>query len=120
MPSKSEIKKNPKSSKIGISKSIKTTTAKKSTLTTPLAKSKAITKKVAKTISKESATASRKKPVVKRVTKSAQDKISVSISAAPTIEQITARAHQIWLDEGCPEGRADIHWQLAESELTQI
>jgi hypothetical protein len=32
----------------------------------------------------------------------------------PTLEQrIRARAHQIWKDEGCPEGRAAAHWEQA-------
>jgi Protein of unknown function (DUF2934) len=26
---------------------------------------------------------------------------------------IRTRAFYIWLDEGCPEGRADTHWQMA-------
>ena len=27
---------------------------------------------------------------------------------------IRTKAFYIWLDEGCPEGRADAHWQMAE------
>ncbi len=30
-----------------------------------------------------------------------------------TEESIRALAHQQWLAEGQPEGRAEIHWQLA-------
>lgn len=30
---------------------------------------------------------------------------------------IRARAHHIWEREGCPEGRAEDHWQMARSEL---
>ena len=119
MPSKSEIKNIPKSSKIRISKSVKVTAERKPTVTTIPVKSKAVAKKVVKTIPKESSAASLKKPVIKKVTKSAKDTPSVSTKGNPTIEQITARAHQIWLEEGSPDGRADIHWQLAESELTQ-
>jgi hypothetical protein len=26
---------------------------------------------------------------------------------------IRTKAFYIWLDEGCPEGRADAHWQMA-------
>jgi hypothetical protein len=29
-------------------------------------------------------------------------------------ERIRAVAHQLWEDEGRPEGRADLHWQRAE------
>ncbi len=29
------------------------------------------------------------------------------------LEKIRALAHQYWLEEGRPEGRADIHWQRA-------
>lgn len=28
-------------------------------------------------------------------------------------ERIRARAHQIWEDEGCPEGQASSHWEKA-------
>jgi len=37
----------------------------------------------------------------------------------PTLEhQRTARiAHQIWQDEGCPEGRCEVHWRAAELQL---
>jgi hypothetical protein len=32
----------------------------------------------------------------------------------PTIDnRIRSRAHQIWEEEGCPEGRADKHWEKA-------
>jgi len=34
-------------------------------------------------------------------------------------QRIRDRAYQIWLDEGCPEGRADLHWDMA-SELIVI
>jgi hypothetical protein len=32
-------------------------------------------------------------------------------------EKIRARAYQIWMQEGCPEGREAAHWQQAEVEL---
>lgn len=32
-------------------------------------------------------------------------------------ERIRARAHQLWLDEGCPDGRALEHWRQASEEL---
>lgn len=32
-------------------------------------------------------------------------------------EAIRNRAWEIWQSEGCPEGRADEHWQRAEQEL---
>ncbi len=32
-------------------------------------------------------------------------------------EDIAARAHQIWLEEGCPEGAAEAHWLEAERQL---
>ena len=28
-------------------------------------------------------------------------------------ELIRRKAFYIWLDEGCPEGRAEVHWQMA-------
>lgn len=34
-------------------------------------------------------------------------------------DRIRARAHQLWLDEGRPEGREFEHWQRAEQEVDQ-
>ena len=33
---------------------------------------------------------------------------------------IRARAHQIWEEEGRPEGRQDIHWQSAYEAIVNI
>ena len=30
-----------------------------------------------------------------------------------TEERIRAIAYSLWEEEGCPEGRAEIHWQMA-------
>lgn len=35
------------------------------------------------------------------------------------LERIRAKAHQLWIDEGCPEGRAEAHWDMA-TELVAI
>jgi hypothetical protein len=35
------------------------------------------------------------------------------------MEQIRQRAYQIWLDEGCPDGRDRIHWLHAEAEFRE-
>src|ERR1700760_4472824 len=32
-------------------------------------------------------------------------------------ERVRARAQQIWEREGKPEGRADIHWEMAREEI---
>jgi len=117
MPSKSEIKKNLKPTKIAISKSPKVPVAKKATTTrnsvkTKLAIGKAVTK------SDKSILAQPKKTVAtKTIARTLKSKEQLSAKTIPTLEQITARAHQIWLDEGCPEGRAEMHWQQAEQEL---
>ena len=34
-----------------------------------------------------------------------------------TTEQISARAYEIWLKEGCPAGRDMANWTQAEQEL---
>ena len=34
-------------------------------------------------------------------------------------DRIRARAHQLWLEEGRPEGREREHWQRAEEEVDQ-
>lgn len=33
------------------------------------------------------------------------------------VEQIRQRAHEIWEEEGCPDGRQAEHWKRAEREL---
>jgi large subunit ribosomal protein L21 len=33
-------------------------------------------------------------------------------------EAIRARAYQYWLDEGCPDGRHEVHWQRAIASCT--
>lgn len=35
--------------------------------------------------------------------------------AATEDERIRAKAHEIWICEGCPEGRSHIHWEMAAS-----
>lgn len=35
----------------------------------------------------------------------------------PTQEQITARAHRLWIEAGRPEGRDQEHWAEAERQL---
>jgi Protein of unknown function (DUF2934) len=34
-------------------------------------------------------------------------------------ERIRAKAYQIWLDEGCPDGRDEAHWDMAR-ELVAV
>ena len=34
-------------------------------------------------------------------------------------ERVRQRAHRLWVEEGCPEGRSEIHWQKAR-ELVAI
>lgn len=36
----------------------------------------------------------------------------------PTQEEISSRAHQMWIDEGRPTGRSLEHWFRAERELS--
>lgn len=36
---------------------------------------------------------------------------------APGREEIAARAHALWEEEGCPEGHDQEHWLAAEREL---
>jgi Protein of unknown function (DUF2934) len=33
--------------------------------------------------------------------------------------RVRQRAHRIWLEEGCPDGRAAVHWEMAR-ELVAI
>ena len=32
-------------------------------------------------------------------------------------ERVRERAHQLWLQEGCPEGRGNEHWQQAQRDV---
>ncbi|HOV02798.1 MAG TPA: DUF2934 domain-containing protein [Hyphomicrobiales bacterium] len=34
-----------------------------------------------------------------------------------TEEAVRTAAHQIWLDEGCPDGRAETHWHQAREMM---
>jgi hypothetical protein len=38
--------------------------------------------------------------------------------ATPDAETVARRAHEIWEQEGRPEGRHQEHWQTAERELS--
>jgi Protein of unknown function (DUF2934) len=35
------------------------------------------------------------------------------------LDQIRTRAYEIWLSEGCPCGRDNIHWVRAEAEFRE-
>ena len=37
--------------------------------------------------------------------------------SAPSEDVIAVRAYQLWLAEGCPDGRALAHWTQAQHEL---
>jgi hypothetical protein len=41
------------------------------------------------------------------------------MSEEKLIDQIRQRAFEIWLDEGCPDGRDRIHWLHAEAEFRE-
>ncbi len=47
---------------------------------------------------------------------SSQIEVKETQKQAKTVEE---RAREIWLEEGCPEGRAEIHWAMAEKELSR-
>ncbi len=38
--------------------------------------------------------------------------------ALPRDEQIRRRAHEIWLERGCPSGSETEHWLAAEAEIS--
>jgi hypothetical protein len=40
-----------------------------------------------------------------------------TLQAFKTKMTVEDRAREIWLEEGCPEGRAEAHWAQAEREL---
>jgi hypothetical protein len=35
------------------------------------------------------------------------------------VDRIRARAYEIWISTGCPEGQAEYHWLAAENEILQ-
>jgi hypothetical protein len=39
------------------------------------------------------------------------------VSDGPDIEAIKARAHELWIERGCPHGSSDQDWHLAEQEI---
>ena len=42
---------------------------------------------------------------------------SSSDAYSPTYDEIAARAHECWLERGCPSGSPEIDWRQAEEEL---
>jgi hypothetical protein len=47
-----------------------------------------------------------------------QDRLSTDEDEDSDIEhRIRRRAHQLWLDEGCPDGRASEHWLRAKEMI---
>lgn len=32
-------------------------------------------------------------------------------------DRIRSRAHRIWMEEGCPDGKADSHWDVAKMAI---
>jgi len=32
-------------------------------------------------------------------------------------ERVRQRAYRLWVEEGCPEGRADVHWDKAREQV---
>jgi len=44
---------------------------------------------------------------------------ATSKSAAPSHEEIEQRAHELWIQDGCPVGRSVYHWHEAERQLLQ-
>ncbi|OYX69471.1 MAG: hypothetical protein B7Y95_18210 [Rhizobiales bacterium 32-66-11] len=34
-------------------------------------------------------------------------------------DKIRHKAYQIWQEEGCPEGRSDVHWDMARELVAQ-
>jgi hypothetical protein len=47
----------------------------------------------------------------------AQERAEEETGAAPSHEEICARAHELWISGGCQEGAADKDWLEAEREL---
>jgi hypothetical protein len=53
------------------------------------------------------------------ITKLRNDQYSgSSISGKPTQAQIAARAYEIYVKKGCPQGQSEANWLQAEKELT--
>jgi hypothetical protein len=42
-----------------------------------------------------------------------------SATPAPSEDLVATRAYQLWLAEGCPDGRALEHWVQAQHELAK-
>ncbi len=78
----------------------------------PAANSPAKTAKTTKKAPKRKAAAAAKP------TASAKSAPGAAWPAAPCRESVSARAHQIWIDEGRPTGKSLDHWLRAERELS--
>lgn len=42
------------------------------------------------------------------------------VNRSPTHEEISELAHGIYGEEGCPDGRAEEHWFIAEGFLKRV
>jgi hypothetical protein len=49
--------------------------------------------------------------------KDREPKPKTGLGAVPTRTEIEERAHQIWVENGCPEDTAEENWLQAEQEL---
>lgn len=84
-----------------------------STKSAPRASTGTKPKAVAQAV-KPTAAPAKSKPVTKVPAKPAA---KVPISAAPSTEQISKRAYEIWLSKGRPLGQDTQNWLEAEAEL---
>jgi hypothetical protein len=46
-----------------------------------------------------------------------EEKPKTGLGAIPTAAEIEERAHQIWMQQGCPPDAAEANWLQAEREL---
>jgi len=75
-------------------------------------------KQVAKAVSAIAAAATPQAAEITRKPQTAEAPKRVEPVRKPTAEQVSARAHQIWIDAGKPQGLSLDHWLRAERELS--
>jgi hypothetical protein len=59
----------------------------------------------------------REKKATRRSSEGGGPHAAAAVPGALPYERIAARAYQIWLEAGCPDGRDEEHWYQAEREL---
>lgn len=69
--------------------------------------------------SKEKKAESKSKPKAKAAAKKPAKKKAAKPVITLTHDAVAKRAYELWVSQGCPQGRAEQHWAEAEKQLVE-